>query len=59
MSQVSDSKLLRAFAESGDEDSFGPSAIGWQLPITDAMIDSIPTEIEAASMCVAPKRTGD
>ena len=28
---------------------------GWQLPITDAMIDAIPSEIEGASMYVAPK----
>lgn len=35
----------------------GPA--GWQLPITDAMIDSIPASIEQASMYVPPKRTGN
>jgi hypothetical protein len=33
-----------------------PGASGWQLAITDAMIDAMPSSLESASMYVAPKR---
>ncbi|MEO6568333.1 MAG: hypothetical protein ABIO94_06180 [Opitutaceae bacterium] len=32
---------------------------GWRLPISDAMIDAIPSFLEQASMHVAPKRASD